>query len=151
MNTPAYRIEIPRRVGSDGAFFPSDRKMKRNGTKIPARLTARRQDGGFTSRTGRRARVEVGLPFFSAFFSSAGSSATSLPSSSSWTYSHSCRLSFSRRRRCFLEGMSLRYRAPTTDDRVDAEVAAQVVREIPPVRDVEQQQVGVVAGCDPSL
>src|SRR5262249_27128907 len=97
-----------------GGCLPSERKIKRNGTNSSARLPARFHDGGLTSRIGRPLR-EVGLPFACfawlcfgfSFVAGAGSIAHSSPFSSYWTNSHSWRWSFSRRRRCFLEGMAL--------------------------------------------
>src|SRR5512146_2289057 len=131
-----------------------------SGPKSRARLTTRFHEGGETSRTGR-----FFPPFWAGFFESrfplrssprgfSPSTSPSRPSSSTYTISYSCRISFWRRRRCFRVGIgpSLAFARPTNsaapDDRRD-EVAAEVVGEMTPVRGVEQDEVGVEPRGDP--
>src|SRR6185312_14016961 len=121
-----------------------------SGAKMAVRLKTRAIEGFGISRPPRftAGRAEA---FPSGFVRSTGFSTwITSPSSVSITYSYSWRWSFSRRRRCLRLGMGRLCRGhPALDDLGDV-IAAQVIGEVAPVGGVEEDDVGGIAGSEPT-
>src|SRR5690349_16838472 len=132
--------------------------MNMTGANIAPRLSTLFHDGGGTWRTDRPPREEDALGFGLSALRGGGAGASggvsiSLPSSSTQTSSHSCRLFFSWRRRCFLVGIAAMVALlvrPARDHDAPADVATEVIGEVAPVGGPEEGDVGPEAGREPT-